>query len=273
MFPTVPQIPVDILQKVDSSHPVLLAYLKTMDPSIEMGVLLPIHEINRQGVVIHEIPTLVSPVSKNKIAEDKAKKISKKNKRKIVEDSLEEEVVPELPLHDTTMNVPSPTTDSPIKTSFEEIGNLGGFVKTSNVDTTTTEVSEEVRTSGILVDISNMDTNINKGEGVLNPKVQGNHNIIILSSFKTSTVDTSTSLPPFHSTISTSTHSATFDNILNQPVISLFPTQSTNPKTFQEDENEDSEFMGTFTYIEFDLEEENIPDHMLMSGKQFKIHN
>ena len=31
--------------------------------------------------------------------------------------------------------------------------------------------------------------------------------------------------------------------------------------------------MGSFSEIQFDQGEENIPDHMLMSGKQFKILN
>ena len=91
---------------------------------------------------------------------------------------------------------------------------------------------------------------------------------------KTSIVDTSTSLPPFHSIISTSTHSPTFENIINQPITSPFSSQSTDYKTVHEDDQtKDNEFEGTFVEIEFDLEEENIPDNMLMSWKQFKILN
>ncbi|CAI9295424.1 unnamed protein product [Lactuca saligna] len=41
----------------------------------------------------------------------------------------------------------------------------------------------------------------------------------------------------------------------------------------EDDETDDGEFMGSFADIEFDPEEEGIPDHMLMFGKKFKILN
>lgn len=117
------------------------------------------------------------------------------------------------------------------------------------------------------------------GEGASNNKSQGNPTLIISSSFDTSGVNTTISLTPFYIPISTilppSIQSPTFDNILQQPITSLFPSQSTEgPKTVHDnDTTEDGEFKGTFVDIEFDLEEENIPDHMLMFGKQFKILN
>ena len=40
-----------------------------------------------------------------------------------------------------------------------------------------------------------------------------------------------------------------------------------------DDETEGGGFGGTFEALHFDSEEEEIPDHMLMSGKQFKILN
>ncbi|CAI9285614.1 unnamed protein product [Lactuca saligna] len=197
-------------------------------------------QLNRQGVVICEIPTPVSPTSKKRIAKDLVKKIAKNKRRKVIEDSLGE-VVPKLSLHDTYMGVPSPMRDSPIKSNFEEIGNPGGSVKASDIDTTTT---------------------------------QGNPPFITSSTFERSNVGTSTSLPPFHSTISTSTHSPTFENILNQPITSLFSSQSTEPKTVQEeDTTKDNDFIRMFADITFDPEEENIPNHMLMSRKKFKILN
>ncbi|CAI9287037.1 unnamed protein product [Lactuca saligna] len=90
------------------------------------------------------------------------------------------------------MGNPLPTRNSPIKSSFEEIGNYVGSVKESNLDTMTnqgdsvkvsnlkqttiipSEVShtesfhKEVQTSDISVNISHMDTNLNMGKGVLN---------------------------------------------------------------------------------------------------------
>lgn len=235
-----------------------------------------------------------------------------KKEKKFVHDSLDE-VVPEsdfeesgksqTPPRDIDMGIPSPTRGSPVKSNLEETEGPGGFVKTSNMDTTTnlgdhskistpektivipsevsrTElVSEEFRTSGITANISHMDVNVNMGEGVSTNESKGTSTIIISSSFDTSTVDTNVSLPPFHTSISTtlppSIQSPTFENILNQHITSLFPSQSTEgPKTVQEDETtEDGEFMGSFADIEFDPEEENITNRMLMSGKQSKILN
>lgn len=40
-----------------------------------------------------------------------------------------------------------------------------------------------------------------------------------------------------------------------------------------EPDHDDGSFGGTFEELEFDPEEEDIPDHMMMSGKQFKILN
>lgn len=158
-------------------------------------------QLTRKGVVIREIPTSVSPVSKKRRAEDMVKRISKKKKRKVVEESLDK-VVPESdfeengkdksPLRDIDMGFPSPMRDSPIKLIFEEIGNLGGSVKTSDVERTTNQgdhsqqstpkqtvvvppgvsqiesLHEEVRTLGITVNIFDMDENVNMGNGVSN---------------------------------------------------------------------------------------------------------
>ncbi|CAI9277284.1 unnamed protein product [Lactuca saligna] len=72
-------------------------------------------------------------------------------------------------------------------------------------------------------------------------------------------------------------HSPTFDNIFNQPITSLFEFQSTDlPITHEEEEaqnDDENEFDGTFSNIEFDPEEENILDNMLLTRKQFRILN
>lgn len=94
------------------------------------------HQILWQGVAIRDVQIHVSPASKKRIVKDLAKKISKNRKRKVVEDSSED-VVPESPIWDTDMGVPSPKRNSPIKSNFELIGNSSGSVKTSNVDITT----------------------------------------------------------------------------------------------------------------------------------------
>lgn len=207
-----------------------------------------------------------------------------------------------MPIQETT--VPSPLRNSAVKSNIEESANSGGNVKTSDVDTTTnlgdsTNVStpkqtivippkvsnvessfEEVSTLDITTNISNMDENVNMGEGDSHneaSKDQDKSNLIVSSTFETSTIDTSTSLLPFISTVPTVTHSPTFDNILNQTINSLFSSQSTDPPITHEGEedpnDEGNEFDGTFASIEFDLEEENILDNMSLTGKQFKILN
>ncbi|CAI9290567.1 unnamed protein product [Lactuca saligna] len=88
-------------------------------------------------------------------------------------------------------------------------------------------------------------------------------------------MDTSTLLPPFVSPISTSlpasTISPTFSNIMNQPITSLFPSQSTEgSKSIPDDNTKDDDVMVSFPDIQFDPEEENIPDYMLMSDVMLK---
>lgn len=112
------------------------------------------------------------------------------------------------------------------------------------------------------------------GDGVLNPAIsQGTSQIITSSTFVISTIPTN-SLPPFVSKVITTTSSPTFENILDQPITSLFASQSTDPpKVISNDETDGGGFGGSFADLEFDPEEENISDHLLMSGKQFQILN
>ncbi|CAI9290473.1 unnamed protein product [Lactuca saligna] len=236
-----------------------------------------------------------------------AKRLSNKQKKKlrklvIHDDSMDDEVVYEYPIRDDQMGHSSPVRDSPLKLNLEATGNPDGSLETSKVDTpinpceqTKTftpekakvippEVSnvelfhEKVRTLGITANISHMDANVNMCEAVSNTASQGNPSFVFSSTFETPLVDKLVSLPPFILPTSTksptSTHAPTFDNIMSQPITSLFPSQSTEcPKTVNDDETGDGGFVGSFDVIEFDPNEEDIPDHMLMSGKQFKILN
>lgn len=69
-------------------------------------------------------------------------------------------------------------------------------------------------------------------------------------------------------------HSPTFDTIIHQPITSLFSSQSPEkPQLVNDDDMDDGGFIGSFVEILFNSEEENIPNRMLMSGKQFKILN
>ncbi|CAI9282324.1 unnamed protein product [Lactuca saligna] len=101
--------------------------------------------------------------------------------------------------------------------------------------------------------------------------------IIVSSTFSTSTIDTSTTLPPFVSNPIAS-HSSTFDNILNEPITTLFSSQSTEPlvthdETHSPIDDDENVFDGTSDDIKFDVEEEEILDNMLLTGKQFEILN
>ncbi|CAI9271057.1 unnamed protein product [Lactuca saligna] len=104
---------------------------------------------------------------------------------------------------------------------------------------------------------------------------------------KTSDVisDIIVSLPPQLTPIiptTPTTDSPTFEHIIKQPFTSLFSSQSTDPPTttspiqdssFMETEHESEGFRGTFENLEFDEEETDFPDHMLMTMKQFKLLN
>ncbi|CAI9263591.1 unnamed protein product [Lactuca saligna] len=76
--------------------------------------------------------------------------------------------------------------------------------------------------------------------------------------------------------------SPTFDNIIKHPFTSLLCSQSTDPpittspiqeSIFIETENEFEGCGGTFENLVFDEDEDDFPDHMLMTMKQFKILN
>lgn len=61
---------------------------------------------------------------------------------------------------------------------------------------------------------------------------------------------------------------------MHQPINLLFSSQSTEgEKTVPKSEQDDDDVMVYFAKIQFDPEEDNIPNHMLMPGKQFKILN
>ena len=148
-------------------------------------------------------------------------------------------------------------------------------------------VSEEVRTSGIPTNISHVDVNANMGDGMSTHEAQGTStvvtssipvSIVLSSTIKTTILDTSISLPPFitptPTSLPASSTSPIYHNILNQPITSLFPYQSTEgTKSTPYFDQDDNDIMVSFADIQFDSKEDNFPDHMLMSGKQFKILN
>ncbi|CAI9290625.1 unnamed protein product [Lactuca saligna] len=164
--------------------------------------------VTRKGVVLREVPVPVSPSAKKRKAEDVAKHISKKQKKKLRKLVINDE-------------------------SIEE-------------------------------------------DAIQDPPPQGTP-IVVSSLFVTSTISTSTNLPPFVTT-SLDTNSPTFDNILNQPITSLFCSQSTEPLVTHEEAHTSSDddknvFGATFGDIQFDTEKEDILDNIILTGKQFKILN
>lgn len=61
---------------------------------------------------------------------------------------------------------------------------------------------------------------------------------------------------------------------MNQPITSFFSSQSTEgEKNVPKEGHDDGDVMVAFAEIQFDLEEDNMPDHMVMSRKQFEILN
>ncbi|CAH1412920.1 unnamed protein product [Lactuca virosa] len=95
---------------------------------------------------------------------------------------------------------------------------------------------------------------------------------------ETSTLDTSISLPTFSShipySLPVSTISPTYSTIMHEPITTLFYSQSIEvERIVQDDEPNDDDIMISFADLQFDLEEYNIPDNMIMLGKQFKILN
>ncbi|CAI9290627.1 unnamed protein product [Lactuca saligna] len=151
-------------------------------------------QVTRKGVVFLEVPTPVSPRSKKRCAKYMAKHISTKQKKhkkqmKLVlhENLTDDEVVPEMPINEP-MGHNSPVTDSTVQSHFEETVNLGDNVAASIVETTinngeqskqstpeqtlvippkvsnTKSFHEEVRTSNITANVSDMGANVNMGE-------------------------------------------------------------------------------------------------------------
>lgn len=99
-------------------------------------------QVTRKWVGFQEIPTPVSPQLKKQCVKDMAKHILKKQQkhkkqRKLVlhEHSIDEELVPKMPVTKKTSHI-SPVRDTPVQSSFEKSGNPGGNVETSTMDAT-----------------------------------------------------------------------------------------------------------------------------------------
>ncbi|CAI9276555.1 unnamed protein product [Lactuca saligna] len=110
-------------------------------------------QVTHQGLLFHEIPKPASPSSKKQRAIDMAKQISKKKKKSkmiISSESTadEDETIPETPKSDIYKKSSTPAPEDVIPPN----------------DSVAKSVSEEARTSDILVNVSNTDANVIMGE-------------------------------------------------------------------------------------------------------------
>ncbi|CAI9266758.1 unnamed protein product [Lactuca saligna] len=163
--------------------------------------------VTRKWVIFREVQEPVSPGSKRCQTEDMAIHISKKQRKKlqnlvINDESTEEEVNPEPPF--------------PLLLNVEFFFLVITIIESLQVSATTPIVLSPPK-------VSSIETS----------HVQGT-SIVLSATFETSTIDTSTTLPQFVST-PIDTHSPTFDNILDQPITSLFSSQSTEPPVTTEE--------------------------------------
>ncbi|CAI9293078.1 unnamed protein product [Lactuca saligna] len=121
---------------------------------------------------------------------------------------------------------------------------------------------EEIGTTDIAIDLSNKGTNVNMDEGMLNHE-----------SSVTSIIDTSTALPPPSlpgpTYIPVLTISPTFDGIMQEPITTLFSSQSTE-NSQPKNETNDEDIMVSFADLQFNPREENIPDELIMSDTRRK---
>ena len=157
-------------------------------------------------------------MSKKRRAQDVAKHITKKlyKKRKMIirNESSEDEVVPETPLVSTSpmVNISLPITSQISTTTTIPLEVV-----------TTKSVHEEVPTSDMVVNVSDTGAPITSVETIMP--------INLSTSLPISSENLSTSLPPFILPNTNITTSSIFDHPLQNPFTTLFPSRS--PETPQ----------------------------------------
>ncbi|KAL7604923.1 hypothetical protein Lser_V15G18161 [Lactuca serriola] len=288
IFTRIARIPDAMLRKVSPTHKVLVRYLRNIDTDDQTGVLpdvaspskkkkgskklakgspsstvqkeevkkdvLPSKsgvlkqickaEVSSKGVTIRSIPAPVSPGKKRQRAEDVAKNmqrtLGKKRKLVIRNESSDDEVVPE-----------TPPISLPITTMV----------------TVSLPISQPSQSSPIISQTQLLEIDLTKS---ITEAVPISDTVVNVS-------DTGAPIPSVASTLPITTTSSIFDHALQNPFTTLFPSQSPeNPipsQQMSDPEVEGGAFGGVLDDISFDSDEEEIPDHMLMTGKQFKILN
>ncbi|CAI9299159.1 unnamed protein product [Lactuca saligna] len=221
-------------------------------------------QVSPQGVIFRDIPAPAFPSSKKRLAANMAKQLSKKKKQIVILTS------------ESAADEGETILETPEADLLEDSSHVDTFVITPPEVSLAKTVIVEAQTSDIPVNIYDMDTNFIMGEDESNKETKGNHSNVVPDSF----ISLPSHITPIIPTTST-TDSPTFANIISQPFTTLFPSQSNDPQTttslikdsFMDTKNESEGFGGTFENLEFDEEETDFPDHMLMTMKQFKILN
>ncbi|CAI9299835.1 unnamed protein product [Lactuca saligna] len=130
---------------------------------------------------------------------------------------------------------------------------------------------EEEKTSNINENLSNKDVHVNMGEG---------RTTIETSTIGTTTFNTTTIPPPTSPLassmiipISTCGVSPTFFKMMQEAITTLFSSQSTDVDQGVHEEENDDDLMVAFANMHFNLQEDDMHDIAIMSGKQFKMLN
>ncbi|CAI9288204.1 unnamed protein product [Lactuca saligna] len=240
-----------MLKKVDPTNEVLVSYLQSIDTTVVTGVL---HEEEKK-----------KPKKSKKTDGGSSEKVVKAEKKKkipvVTVDTVEErksQVVKKTQVtHQgvTVREIPAPVSPSSKKRRVEDLAKL---LKTNQ---RLEEVEQVPETPEIKL----------QEEAKTSPPI-GLSKVVVSKPLEIS------SLPQVTST----TDSPTFQFIMDQPFTTIFSTQSTDPphpsspidETVAADvETDNKGFGGTFEALHFDQVEEDFPDHMLMTMKQFKIWN
>ena len=95
------------------------------------------------------------------------------------------------------------------------------------------------------------------------------------TTIKTTDIPPLTSLPATSMIVPTSNSwvSRTFSKVMQELITTLFSFQSIDVDQVVHEEENDDDVMVAFSNLQFNPEEDDVPDNALMSGKQFKILN
>ncbi|CAI9269921.1 unnamed protein product [Lactuca saligna] len=266
-----------MLKKVDPTNNVLVSYLQSIDTTVVTGVL-------------HEDEERKNSKKSKKTAGGSLEKVAKAEKKKKI--PVVEEVSQILTsMVDTPRIEASPSTAMiPSKTGVSrriKIKRKSQMVKKTQVShqgVTVWEIPAPVSPLSKKRRAEDLEFFLKKSQRLEEvEQVPETPEITLQEEAKTSSPVVSkslerSSLPQVTST----TDSPTFQLIMDQPFTTIFSTQSTDPphpssptdETMAADAETDNEgFGGTFEALHFDQAEEDFPDHMLMTMKQFKILN